>query len=71
MKARLGMVVSSEWGTGPIVAMSKEWCIQLAGHYPPSSEFCVRWDKVWFEVLRPEPPDAPASTLQEGPEVEG
>lgn len=61
----LGMYVSTfEFGEGPIVAMSREWCIILtnpkaaAGH----REVAVTWDQVFVPL---QPPAIPDSTITE------
>lgn len=66
MKARLGMAVENLDGSceGKVVAMSRGFCIVQDEE---GEEWAADWTCVRALV---EPPDAPASTLQEGPELE-
>lgn len=59
MKITLGTVVSSEFGTGPVIAMTKKWCIHADKH---GEEYALAWSDVSLPL---EAPDAPASALAE------
>ena len=57
MKVKVGMRVSTDFGDGPVVAMSKDWCIVSAD----DAEIAVPWG----EVIICASPDAVVSSIEE------
>lgn len=56
--ARLGMIVSGEISGGPIIAMTKEWCI----YQSPDGEVAEQWDTI---MVDPVPPTEASTQLEE------
>ena len=63
MKITLGTVVQTDFGDGPVMAMSEDWCIVLTQPKGPPGhrEVAVQW----CEVSLPIAPEAPASSITE------
>jgi hypothetical protein len=65
MKVKVGDRVSTEFGDGPIVAMSREWCIvecgTTSGTTKTPNEVAVPWD----EVSLPAEADGAVSSINE------
>lgn len=67
MKVKLGMRVSGEIAQGPVIAMTKEWCVYTdeddarRGKY---SEIAEPWDSI---MIVAEKPDAIEGSLAESP----
>jgi len=51
---------TAEWGSGVIVAMSREWCIMANKN---GEEFAVAWeDGIWLQETL-SPPEVPVSSI--------
>ena len=62
MKVKLGTRVQTEFGGGPIVAMSQEWCIvRREDSSVGRGEIAVTWDNVYI----PAEPGEAASSIEE------
>lgn len=49
---RLGDVVSTDFGTGRVVAMSREWCVvETHPDHKKDRECAVPWRDVWVEPV--------------------
>lgn len=53
MKAKIGMIFESEYGSGPIIAMTKSWCIHEVDGY----EAAVEWTGDDWVKIKVEPPE--------------
>lgn len=63
MKVKIGTPVQTDFGDGPVIAMTDEWCIVLTNPTarPGQRESAVSWDQV---TLMAEP-EGTVSAIQE------
>jgi hypothetical protein len=66
MKVQIGTIVQSEFGIGPVIAMSREWCIHECRNDEPHEDGA--WEEAaleWAQISIPAEPDGVGSVMTE------